>query len=337
MPATAIDIGTHSIKIISGKPGKNPVLNRVVELPNALHLSIPQDNTQAAKLQEIIGQMFDDHKLSKSDVYLSLPEEIMTTKVINLPPLSNAELASAIDWQAEQYIPIPLDQLSLEYQVLYRPPAKNKDESMRVLLVGTRKSLIDLYVEMFLNLGIQPTIMETQIFSIIRALNFELNDPTSMIVHLGADNTQLAVVNKTELELATNKKGGGALFTRAIQQAIANLTPDQAESYKTTYGLMSDQLQGKIKDAILPTLDSIGQEVVKTLRFFNNEQPNTPVSRIVLTGGGAQMPGIVNYFSQLTSTETLLASPFATVSGKIPEENQQAYIVCVGLMMRQDK
>ena len=337
MPATAIDIGTHSIKAISGKTGKQPAINRAVEISNLAGISVPKDNNQAGKLQEIVVQLFNDHKLPKTDIYLSLPEEIVATKVINLPPLSSAELASAIDWQAEQHIPIPLDQLSLEYQILYKPPAKAKDESMKVLLVGTRKSFVEMYVDLFYNLGIQPLILETQIFSVMRALGFVPEDPTTMIVNMGANNTQLAVVNKTQIEIATNKKGGGALFTKTIQQSISNLTLEQAEEYKIAYGLLKDQLQGKISETILPALDSIGQEVVKTLRFYNNEQPDTPITRIVLTGGSAQMPGIIEYFTQLTGTETLLASPFAAASGNIPENNHQAFIVCMGLMMRQDK
>jgi type IV pilus assembly protein PilM len=334
MPATAIDIGTSSIKAISGKPGKNPVINRVVEIPNTSGVSIPKDNNQAGKLLEVVSQLIHDYKLPKTDVRLSLPEEIISTKVINLPPLSDAELASAIDWQAEQHIPIPLDQLALEYQVLYRPPAKQKDQPMKVLLVGARNNIIEEYVNIFFNLGIQPTILETQIFSVMRALDFTVDDPTSIIVHMGANNIQLAVVHQTEIGLATNKKGGGELLTKAVQQVVSNLTIEQAEEYKKAYGLMTDQLQGKIRDAMLPALNPIGQEIVKTIRFYNNEQPNANISRIVLTGGLAQMPGIIEYFTQLTGIEALLAEPFATSSGTIPEENHQAFIVCCGLMMR---
>lgn len=334
MPATAIDIGTHSIKAISGKPGKNPTINRIAEIPNPSGVSVPKDNNQAGKLLEAISQLMHDYKLPKTDVRLSLPEEIISTKVINLPPLSDAELASAIDWQAEQHIPIPLDQLALEYQVLYRPPAKQKDQPMKVLLVGSRNNIIEEYVNIFFNLGIQPTILETQIFSIMRALDFTTDDPTSIIVHLGANNIQLAVVHQTEIGLATNKKGGGELLTKAVQQVVSNLTLEQADEYKKAYGLMSNQLQGKIRDAMLPALNPIGQEIIKTIKFYNSEQPNANISRIVLTGGLSQMPGIIEYFTELSGIEVLLADPFATSSGMVPEENRQAFIVCCGLMMR---
>ncbi|HQM15866.1 MAG TPA: type IV pilus assembly protein PilM [Candidatus Woesebacteria bacterium] len=334
MPATAIDIGSHSFKAIVAKLGKQPTITRVAETPNTSGISIPKDESQASKLAEILDQFFNDHKLPRTDVYLSLPEEVVATKVIYLPPLSDAELASAIDWQAEQHIPIPLNQLSLEYQVLYRPPKNQKDQPMRVLLVGTRRNVVELISQVFFTIGIQPKAMETQIFSIIRALGFEESDPTTLIVHIGAENTQLAVVEKTEIKIAANKKGGGTILTKAIQQAVSNITLQQAQEYKHSCGLDPQQLQGKIAQILLPTLEPITQEVVKLIRYYNNEQPQAPILRMVLTGGTAQLPRVVGYFTQATNLEVLLAAPFAGVQGEIPTSNHQPFIVCTGLIMR---
>lgn len=334
MPATAIDIGNHTIKALVANPGPNPTIESFASIPNSTGISVAKDEAQAAQLLEVIEKFFSEFKLPKSDVRLSLPEEVVATKVIHIPPLTDSELASAIDWQAEQHIPIPVQELSLEYQVLYRPPKKEKNQAMRVLLVGTRKEVVDLYTDIFLNLGIQPAIMETQIFSLIRALGFEEQDPTSMIVHIGASNTQIAIIEQVEIQLAANKAGGGKVFTKSIQQSIENLTKEQAEEYKKSYGLLQDQLEGKIRDAILPSLNSIGQEINKTLLFYNNQKPNAPISRIVITGGSSQMPGIVEFFTDLTGTEVLMASPFAPAKGEIPDSNQQIYIVCMGLLMR---
>ncbi len=335
MPATAIDIGTHTIKALVGKPGKNPVINNFAYAPNPTGLSVAEDEAQANQLLEVIDSFFHDYKLPKSEIRLSLPEEVVSTKVIHLPPLTDSELAYAIDWQAEQHIPIPLNHLTLEYQVLYRPPKRDKDQAMRVLLIGTKKNVVDLYTDIFLNLGIQPAILETQVFSIIRSLGFDRRDPTTMIVHLGASNTQIIIVEQNEVQLAANKSGGGKLFTKSIQQSIQNLTKDQAEEYKKSYGLLQDQLEGKIRNAIDPAINSVAQEVNKTLRFYNNQKPDAPVTRIVLSGGTSQMPGIVEYFANITSTEVLIAAPFAPARGSAPEENQQAFLVCMGMMMRE--
>src|SRR5260221_4479712 len=113
----SIDIGSYSIKALQGKPGKTVQVSRAFETPNSLEVASASDEATAEKLTELIKNIFTDHRLATEDVHLSLPETLVSTKVISIPPLSDAELATAIQWQAEQYIPIPKDELSLEYQV----------------------------------------------------------------------------------------------------------------------------------------------------------------------------------------------------------------------------
>lgn len=334
MPATAIDIGTYSIKALAGKPGPNLKIDSYAESLNTLDLAVPHDDPKAEQLMDLLDNFINDNNLPKSDVRLSLPEEVVSTKVIEMPSLSSAELASAINWQAEQHIPIPQDELTLEYQVLFKPPKRSKEQQMRVLLVGTRKSLVERYTNIFLNLGIQPKILETHIFSIIRALGFSQEDPTSMIIHIGASNMQMAVVANAELILALNHRGGGTLLTKTLQQGIENLDPNQAEQYKRTYGISGEQLQGKIRDILMPSINSLTQQIIKTVRYHDNQNPSSQIRRLVLSGGTAQLPGFLEHLSSTSNLEAVLAAPFATSKGKIPEFNHQAFCVCAGLLMR---
>jgi Tfp pilus assembly PilM family ATPase len=118
MPALAIDIGTYSLKFISGEPSAKPKISRVVEVPNTLGFAAPSDDAQTEKLSELIDTVINDHKLPRTNVRLSLPETFVSTKVISIPVLTDAELASAIDWQAEQFIQSQGRSCS-QYQVLY--------------------------------------------------------------------------------------------------------------------------------------------------------------------------------------------------------------------------
>ncbi|MBD3250113.1 MAG: type IV pilus assembly protein PilM [Candidatus Pacebacteria bacterium] len=334
MPATALDIGTYTLKALTGSTGSKFKIDKAAEMSNSLGFSYPKDDTQAEQLLNLLNNFFNDHKLPKSDVRLSLPEDAVSTKVIELPPLTDAELASAIGWQAEQHIPIPQEELTLEYQVLYRPPKKDKNSAMRVLIVGTKTELIERYTNIFLNLGIQPKIMETQVFSIIRSLEFEPKDPTTLIVHLGANSMLLAVVSQAELKLTLNHQGGGELLTKTLQQAVNNLNQQQAEQYKANYGLDPNQLQGKIRQHLLGPLQSFTDQINKTIKFYNNQHNQNPISRLVLSGGSARLPGLIEHLSSVTGLEVLLAAPFAPAGGNVPDVNHQAYIVCTGLLMR---
>ncbi|MCL4208789.1 type IV pilus assembly protein PilM [Patescibacteria group bacterium] len=334
MPALALDIGSYTIKAIAGKPGKSVVVDKVVETFNTNGIIIPTDDPQTEKLVETIGNLISDHKLPTTDVRLSLPESIISTKIINMPRLSDAELSSAIGWQAEQYIPIPPEELTLEYKVLYRPEKADNNEQMRVLLIGTRKTLVDKFIMVFNYLGIEPTLLETQILSVVRSLHFETIDPTTLIVHMGANTTTLAVVHQGELAFVFNHMSGSQTLTKTLQSAVG-LDADQAEQYKRQYGLDPSQFQGKVQTALLPAVKVLTDAMQKAIRFFINQNPTANVQRVLLSGGGVQLPGFVPHLANILGTEVMLATPFAASTGNIPEANHAAMGVCMGLLTRE--
>lgn len=333
MSITALDIGTHTIKAISAKNGKQIQVLKAVDIPNSLGLVIPQSDQETTQFSEMIANLLNDYKLDASDVRLSLPESIIANKVIEVPVLTDAELASAVGWQAEQYIPIPKDDLSLEYQVLFRPDKKMPDAKMKVLLVASRKSFVRKLNDIFLNLGIEPTVMETQMFSVIRALNLRSDDPETLIVHMGASNLDLAVVANGMFDFIFSTKNGAQLLTNAIAQSFA-LDLKQAEEYKITYGLNPEQLDGKLIQVILPIVNNVVVEIQKALRYFSQLHQGQTIKRVVLSGGPAEMIGFSQYLAQQINTEVFLMAPFAEAKGQIPETKHLHFTVCMGLVMR---
>lgn len=334
MPALALDIGTYTIKAIVGKPGKNPKVDLVAEVFNPLGVSIAADENQADKMTKQIQAFITDNKLPVNDLRLSLPETLISTKVITLPSLTDAELASAIHWQAEQHIPIPPEELSIEYEVLYRPPQKDSNVLMKVLLIGVRKSVIERYLQVFTNLGIEPTLLETQVISIIRSANFEVSDPTTLVVHIGASSMDMAMVYQGQLEFVISHVTGGQVLTRSLEQTIG-LDATQAESYKRTYGLDETQFQGKVREALLPGVRIMVGEMQKAIKFFTSQHPGENVARILLSGGTAQLPGLAQFITQELGVEVLIAAPFAQATGQIPTVNHTALTVCMGLLSRE--
>jgi len=307
---------------------------RTVEAPNQFGTAIPTDDLQTEQLGELINNTIFENKLPHSDVRLSLPESAVSTKVITIPTLTDAELASAIGWQAEQHIPIPKEELSLQYKVLYRPTKTDKQAQMRVLLTGTRKPLVDRYITLFTNLGIEPSFLETQMLSILRSLGIGKEEPATMVINLGATNMDVMVVANGEIQFVFTHTGVGSLLTKTLQQAVG-LDLQQAEQYKRSYGLNADQFEGKVSNALLPTITKLTDEMQKALRYYSNQAPQNSIQRLVLVGGSAQLPGLVEQLNSTLNLEILLAAPFATATGEVPTQNQLAFAVCMGLLMRQ--
>jgi type IV pilus assembly protein PilM len=334
MPALAIDIGAYSLKLVSGTPAKKPIISRVVEAPNNLGFVMPGDDEQASKLGEVIFSIINDNKLPRTGIRLSLPESAVSSKVIAIPPLSDAELASAIEWQAEQYIPIPKEELALQYQVLYRPPKTEKQKTMKVLLVGARKSVVERFTNMFLGIGIEPVLLETQIFSVIRSLDLATTEPPTLVANLGASAMDMGVVDQGELGFVFTNPLGGKALSKALEQEIG-LDPEQAEQYKRQYGLDASQFEGKVRQALLPAVDSMVSEFIKSIRYFQSENPGGDVRRIVLSGGASQLPGLTQYLTEKLNAEVLLADPFYDIKGEVPTTNRQAFTISMGLLMRE--
>lgn len=334
MPALALDIGTYSIKALAGSTGKFPGITRAAEVFNTTGLAVPLDDAAIEKLANLVQSVITDNDLPKTDVRISVPETVVSTKVINIPPLTDAELASAINWQAEQHIPIPPEELALEYQVLYRP-GRNEKAPMRVLLIGLRKVVIDRFVQMFHALGIEPTLIETQMLSIVRSLQFEPSDPTTLVVHIGASSMNLSVVHEGELRFVLSHLNGGQLLTKALEQTLS-LDTTQSEQYKRTYGLDDGQFEGKVKEALLPATRLLVTEMKKAMQFFVNQHPQSSIQRIVLSGGTSMLPGLVQFITNEIGAEVLVAAPFAAASGEIPQTiNQPGMAVCMGLLNRE--
>ncbi len=329
----AFDLGSYTIKAIQAKKQKPLVVDRTIEVFNTTGLTLAVDDASTEKLSQLIATVFQDHALAKTDVRIALAENLVSTKIISIPVLTDAELASAINWQAEQHIPIPLEELSLEYQVVYRPPKGSKTDQMRVLMVGVRKSIVDKYLEIFLRNGIEPTLLETQVLAIFRSMQFTTEDSTTLVVHMGASTTDMFVVSGGELRFVYTHGSGGQILTRTIEQAV-QLDAKQAEQYKRSYGIDPQQLNGKMREVLMPALQVSIMEMQKAIQFFVSQQQGEQVKRVLLSGGAAQLPGLVQLITEKLGVEVLVAAPFTGATGDIPAGNHPAFSACVGLLGR---
>lgn len=334
MSITALDIGSHSIKIIVAKNNKQRTIEKALEVKNPLASVIPQSDQELAQFTELLANLFHDYKIEQSDVRLSLPESLVTCKVIDVPYLTDAELASAVGWQAEQVIPIPKNDLTLQYQVLNKPAKNQGNATMKVLLVGAKKSLIDRLNNVLLELGIEASLLETQLFSLIRSLDIRSDDPESIILQMGASSSDIAVISNGMFEFSFSAKNGSQLLNAAIAQSF-NLDNQQAEEYKINYGLDQTQLEGKLFQVVKPMVDNLALDLQKTMRFFNQNHPSQKIKRIVTSGGPAAMKGLNEYLSQNLGVEVVSSAPFSNAKGQIPQGNHLSFGVCMGLIARE--
>lgn len=287
-------------------------------------------------LSQALRNLLLDIKVSTSNVICALPESAVFTRVITLPILSDKELASAIHWEAEQFIPVPLEEVNLVWEVLERP---QQGKIMEVLLVAAPKALTEKYVRVLGGAGLKPLALETETIAVARSLVGENKDSlTSLVVSIGNKTTDICIVNKGKIALTRSISTGGAALARALATSLGFDLP-KAEEYKKSYGLLKGEMESKIVDALRPVFDLIVAEIKRSLAFYEKGKPGEQVKQIVLCGGSARLPGAVVYLAQSLGLEAQIGNPWQKVEmdekvREILAEEAAVYAVAVGLAMR---
>ena len=334
-----LDIGATTIKIVwLTKQGKGYLFNSSIMASAPLKGMLSESPLDEEEMAQTILKATQEAGIESKFVNIALAENQVYTKVIEMPVLSDKELRSAIYWEAEQHIPVPLDSISLVWSVLKKPQAASSSEKMEVLMVGAPTALVEKYQRVMTLAGLTVNSLETEIISTVRALSYGEDFPISIVINIGSVSTSLAIVRNGSMIFTYSMPIGGSAINRAIASDLG-LTPAQAEEYKKVYGISGKNLGGKIGQATEPILKSILTEVKKSIAYYSQKYTdNQPIKQILLSGGTAKLPGIDLFFANNSGIESAIANPWKSlISQEVPKEileNAADYTIAVGLAMR---
>ncbi|OGD62570.1 hypothetical protein A2160_06015 [Candidatus Beckwithbacteria bacterium RBG_13_42_9] len=341
MPALfGLDLSPSSIKIIEvEKTTQGYQLKAFGETPTPASLNSEIERDQIL-IAETIKKLASDARVSTKNVVVALPESQVFSRVLELPPLNETELETAMKFEAEQYIPIPLDQVQIEQVILKIPPKGAESAKMEVLLVAAQKKAVERLEKIMGLAGLTPLALETELLAILRVIFYQLGD-SGVIIDIGQSSTDVAVVLEGSLKQVNSINSGGETLTRAVATNLS-LSLMQAEQYKRAYGLDETQLEGKVAQAILEPLKIIVTQIQRGLVFIHQRYPDSPLKKAILTGGSALMPGLSSYLAGELGIEVLLGDPFYAFvkTEHFPEPLIQVgarFTTAVGLAIRELK
>lgn len=332
-----LDIGSYSIKAIQLRKIQDKYqLVAVGSAPSTPKGLASEAESDLTALAENIKKLYQEAKVTTKNVISALPEDQVFTRVITLPKLSEEELTSALKWEAEQYVPIPLSEVTLAHQVIGETTQDTRQKT-EVLLVAAPNRLIDKLLKVLKTAGLNPISLETEILAMSRSLVAPDSEAT-LLVDLGARATDIAIVEKGQVAFTRSISTAGEALTRAVAGALG-LEAGQAEEYKKAYGVDPGKLEGKVSQAIEPILEVIVKEMEQAIQFYQQEKEKT-VKRIVLTGGTAILPEVVPLLVKKLTFETQIGDPFSRIVkdsllAKIPKNDLLFYAVAVGLAMKE--
>lgn len=334
-----LDIGSKTIKLVElQKDGESFSLSAsgIVGYTGSTIEKMTDDKEMAA-LAQIIKKLHAETGAGSKDVAIALPEPQVFTRTIKFPMLTDAEIASAVKWEAEQYIPIPVQEAIIQHTVLLRNEKASPPEVL-VLLVAAPRVVVEKYTKVVGLAGLNAVSVETELIALTRAL--APPGRTVLLVDLGGGSTDIAIARDTLLSFSRSIPIAGDAFTRAVSQGLG-LTAVQAEEYKKTYGLEAGQLEGKVKVALEPVLRLVVDEIKKAVSYYQTEEKGEVPGAMIISGGTSGMPEIINLLTGLTGIEVLVANPFKSIKTDPETANRLTpfsplYSVAVGLALGED-
>jgi type IV pilus assembly protein PilM len=350
-----LDINDPSLKIVKLKKKHGflqPVSFIEKEIPNGtVDEGIIQDKKTFVKnLKEAMASVKGE-KLKTRYVVASLPEEKSFSQVIKMPKMNSSELKTAVPFEAENYIPLPADQMYLDFEEI--TPATNQSDRLDILIVAVEKTIVDSYVSCLKEAGLIPIALEVETQAIARVLvkNKTSSGPVAL-VDFGGDSTDLIVFSGGSVRFTSSIPISSRQITSAISENLG-ITLKEAEHMKVKYGLDSESSNHRTKavlKAVKPLFFELVAEIQKYLDFYSghdlNENPakknskKNGIEKIILSGGGSNLRGIEEFLKEKLNIDVETGNPWINFPGinkkSLPElqNNSLSFVTAIGLAMR---
>lgn len=295
-----IDIGTTTIKIaeISRKKERYRLENYCL-LETKSYLNHPNQAIQTSTLKMVDEEVLKLLKVAlaemkpKTDIVMvSLPAFAVFVTTFDMPILSPEETKKSVAFQAKQYIPLPLSEVTIEWVKVGEYDTQRGQRNQQILLIGIPNELVERYKTIFKQAGLKLASIEIEHYPLLRVLSAE-ELGVLMIVDIGAESTNVVIGEKGVLKYAGQTDYGGRYLTQAISRGL-DISMIRAEELKKRRGLSRRGPDSELSTLILPFLDVIIQEVRRIQRIYEEHHGKT-VEKVVCVGGGSKMIGVEEY------------------------------------------
>lgn len=337
----ALDIGTNSIRMIqlSGNAEKGWTLDKFAYVPVDQKITKDDSETGKRKLGEIILGAREQAGIKTKNIAIGLPARKTYTAIIEVPNAPQRELTQTVKYEADQYVPMSVDEAKIDFAVLGISP--NDAKKAEILLSSTDNAYAESVMESVEQLGLNVIAQEPEPIAMVRALAPVGVQDARMIIDLGETSTDLVVMYQGSPRLVRSIPGGLLSFVRTVENSL-KVRDDQARQFILKFGLAQDKLEGKVFEVLKSTLEGFAMEMTKSVRFFQNRYVGAQVGGIVLSGFSGIIPFMAEYIEMQTGVATTQGNPWQYV--KVTPAQQQMllpvaseFAVAIGLAERSNE
>ena len=340
-PVIGLDISSTSVKLLelSRQGDRYRVESYAVKAlpPNSV---VEKNINEVEAVAEAVTAVMQLAKPKSKNAAVAVAGSAVITKMIEMPAgLSDDAMETQISLEADQYIPYPLEEVAIDFEV--QGVSERNPEQVEVLLAACRRENVDLRVDVLELAGLAPKVVDVEAYTMERAFALvseqleDQEDQVVAIVDIGATMTTLSVLVNGKTIYTREQLFGGKQLTEEIQRRYG-LSAEEAGLAKKQGGLPDDYES----EVLAPFKDAVVQQVTRSLQFFFSSSQYNDVDHIVLAGGVASLEGLPALIEEKLGTQTTVANPFANmaVASKVNAvalaNDAPSLMIVTGLAMR---
>jgi len=322
-----VDIGSHAVKVCQLK--RTDKGYSVVALGSAV---LPEGAVDDGTLvePEIVGKavasLFANPKINNKKVGISISGYSVIVKKVNLAIMEEEKLEEHIMAEAEQYIPFDIEDVYLDFQGL--ASTADTSDRMDVMLVAAKKEVVDDYLDMLRGIGLEPVLVDVDGFALENTYECSGAQVENVaLVDIGASKMNINILSKGMSVVARDIVVGSRQLTEQIQASL-DIDFEEAEAIKLGQSPAGENQQ-LIEEIFSSTCTQWILEIKKAIDLYHANNPDAPLEKLVLSGGGAKVAGLADFLAHETGLAVELFNPFRQMSSN-PKKIDADYLESIG-------
>ena len=342
-----LDLSNRSFKIVQfkGKMGKPSLVGSVKQdMPVGL-----MENSEIKNEEELVVLVkkaltkIKGRSFQARQVICNLPEEKVFIRIVQLPLMKKGEINHAVKWEAEAHIPLGLDEVYLDWQIV---ESGARSDHFDILVAAAPRTLIESYFNFLKKCGLQPIALEPESIAVVRSLMGDKQAKPVIIVDIGATGTNFVIFAASAIRFTSHVNISGQLFNQAIAKSLG-VTEKEANQLKIKVGLDKTKKRGKVYQALEPIVINLTKQIADYINFYHNNAThahgsNGSIAQVILCGGDSLLNNLSDLLSQQLELPVQLGNPLDNLTladKKIPLSKKEAlsYTTAIGLALREFK
>lgn len=307
-----IDFGTSLIKAVELvlEDGKPKLSNfGQVDLARLEKGELSAGNSYDDEVVLYLRALLASFHPKSHSAYVAMPAFIGLISLIELTEMSEDELKEAVKFEAHKYVPSPLEEVALSWEVAGLHDDENGQKKMEIILVAALRKEVARYQKYISDVSLQMDFLELETFSLARSI-VGREEGVYLLVDIGSRATNLILVDGGIVKMSRNLDVGGKDVTRTLHEGL-DVTLERAETMKKSTQNFLTSPESKM---MFPALDMISSEVMRMLQSFQDKYPEGVCQGVILSGGTAQMTGLAEYYAQIFGLPVSIGNPWKRIS-----------------------